>query len=215
MTDNDTDDDEYTPEYEFETFVLSPNIKFEILSLQPPPIEYMSILHTQKHEISGRQVWCGSMLLAKYFLTQLPLKRNILELGSGTGLLGMTLSKLCAATKIVITDGDDDAIELMKRNLIQNELLSSNNNIEIQKLVWGQDNNDLTLSSFDMIVAGDVLYKEILPPLFFATVNEYLSADGVLWLCHIPRAGMDHERVRRFAQDAGFGVEEVPSDHLT
>lgn len=63
---------------------------------------------------------------------------------------------------------------------------------------------------FDCILAGDVLYKSNLPLLFFQTVSRYLSrkADSALYLCHIPRAGITHERVVRAAQDAGLIIEE-------
>jgi hypothetical protein len=57
-------DDEYEPEYEPERFIIDGRFSVEVLAVVPPPLEYMSILHTQNQEISGRQVWCGSLLLA-------------------------------------------------------------------------------------------------------------------------------------------------------
>jgi hypothetical protein len=69
---NGRDDDSsqgYEPEYEPEQVVVSPtanlNITFQVLSVVPPPLEYMSTLHSQQQEISGRQVWTGSLLLAQ------------------------------------------------------------------------------------------------------------------------------------------------------
>jgi hypothetical protein len=35
-----------------------------VLTVVPPPLEYMSRLHSQQREISGRQVWTGSLFLA-------------------------------------------------------------------------------------------------------------------------------------------------------
>ena len=63
---------EYEPEYEPEEFHIvhkasGTDIALEVLSVVPPPIEYMSEIHTQKVEISGRQVWCGSLGLAYFF----------------------------------------------------------------------------------------------------------------------------------------------------
>ena len=96
--DNDDDDDDdcyYEPEYEWETITVPwpPSVvagggdgddsstatnnktppppqqrDFAVLSVLPPPLEYLSTLHTQHQEISGRQVWTGSLLLAQYFL---------------------------------------------------------------------------------------------------------------------------------------------------
>ena len=88
-SDDDDDDDSsvYEPEYEPETFDLGgyaaaankceenegrleskSRFTFEVLSVIPPPLEYMCTLHDRKEEISGRQVWCGSMLLCHYLL---------------------------------------------------------------------------------------------------------------------------------------------------
>jgi hypothetical protein len=81
----------YIPEYEVEIVTIADGkIELHVLSLQPPPLEYMSKLHSQRKEISGRQVWIGSLLLAN-FLCQENFKgmfdnKRVLELGSGTGM---------------------------------------------------------------------------------------------------------------------------------
>jgi hypothetical protein len=69
---NDRDDDSsegYEPEYEPEQVVVCKtakwNITLQVLSVVPPPLEFMSTLHSQQQEISGRQVWTGSLLLAQ------------------------------------------------------------------------------------------------------------------------------------------------------
>jgi hypothetical protein len=54
----------YEPEYEPERFVVAKEYEVEVLAVVPPPIEFMSTLHSNRQEISGRQVWCGSLLLA-------------------------------------------------------------------------------------------------------------------------------------------------------
>ena len=73
MVDHDETDtnSEYEPEYEPETFQVANNkITLEVLSVVPPPLEFMSELHSKQQEISGRQVWCGSLLLS-YLLCQM------------------------------------------------------------------------------------------------------------------------------------------------
>ena len=57
-------DEEYEPEYEPERFTISKEYEVEVLAVVPPPIEFMSALHSNQQEISGRQVWCGSLLLS-------------------------------------------------------------------------------------------------------------------------------------------------------
>jgi hypothetical protein len=55
----------YTPEYEPELVNVGGNLQLQVMSLVPPPLEFMSQLHSQRQEISGRQVWTGSLLLAQ------------------------------------------------------------------------------------------------------------------------------------------------------
>jgi hypothetical protein len=57
-------DEEYEPEYEPEDFLIADRYRVRLLAVVPPPLEYMVSLHATQQEISGRQVWCGSLLLA-------------------------------------------------------------------------------------------------------------------------------------------------------
>jgi hypothetical protein len=63
-TDTGDSDSDYQPEYEPEMFQVAGKINLQVLSVVPPPLEFMSALHSQQQEISGRQVWCGSLLCA-------------------------------------------------------------------------------------------------------------------------------------------------------
>jgi hypothetical protein len=62
--------EEYEPEYEPVEICVhhgnesQPPLTFRVLSVLPPPIEYLSQLHHDHQEISGRQVWTGSLVLA-------------------------------------------------------------------------------------------------------------------------------------------------------
>ncbi|CAN0225805.1 unnamed protein product, partial [Ectocarpus sp. 8 AP-2014] len=57
-------------------------------------------------EISGQRLWEGSLLLCAY-LVELDLQgKSVLELGAGTGIVGMLAAKLGAQT-LILTDGDD------------------------------------------------------------------------------------------------------------
>lgn len=207
----------------------------------------MATLHTKNQEISGRQVWTGSLTLAHALLELSDSQarcvienKRILELGSGTGILGMAISKICAAKQyfpsaLVLTDGDEKAIDLLQMNLANpvNEINASV--VRATHLVWGTtesgsiqcpdfcdwcrvhyptiwNNSASTDVVFDTIFAGDVLYKADLPKLFFGTAFSLLSRqcedESSLWLCHIPRHGVSHEMVIESAMDAGFSVEK-------
>ena len=241
---------EYEPEYEPESITISQNnlnITFQVLTVVPPPLEYMSSLHSSQQEISGRQVWCGSLLLSEYLLSSLDenlgiekpsldqfREKRTLELGSGTGIVGMSVATRLNPKCVALTDGDEEAVGLLIQNLEEESNGCSSNGIaKGTKLWWGKEgdgeggyvefcdwcrsnwpeiwNNDSSDENieFDCLVAGDVLYKKELPSLFFSTVKRFMSKDGVLFLCHVPRANVTQQVVKDAALDAKFICEEI------
>ncbi|GMH69341.1 hypothetical protein TrST_g1134 [Triparma strigata] len=234
-------DDSYEPEYEPEDVVVvdgdvdSSTLMLSVMTLVPPPLEYMSKLHDETLEVSSRVVWAGSLLLANNILRSPALtsssaqNKRILELGAGTGLVGLSLAKKEVAKLVCFTDGDEVALTLLKEN-------AGMNGVEITRgsaagvppaYLWGDDDSRINALEvwcrnhwtdgwgsdekfeFDTILAGDVLYKEGLPEVFFSSVNRLLAPSGVLLLCHVPRAEVTHERVEAAAVKAGMEFEEV------
>jgi protein-lysine N-methyltransferase EEF2KMT len=126
---------------------------------------------------------------------------------------------------VLLTDGDDQAVRLLQQNLSNpyNGFLNHGDTCDIGacKLRWGNESDYADLRKrrrridFDCIVAGDVLYKTELPPLFFQTVDVFLSREKktdfvpVLYLCHVPRASVTHEVVQEAARAAGFDIETI------
>ena len=148
----------------------------------------------------------------------------------------MAISKVCFPkynpTAIVLTDGDPKAISLLKSNLENPNNQVNTSIVKATHLLWDATNDgslrfadfsewfratynasasEYTTPLFDSIFAGDVLYKEELPKLFFATAFALLSkkADSSLWLCHIPRHGVLHSIVVDAAKSAGFVVTTI------
>ncbi len=226
MADSDSD---YEPEYEPETVQVG-DLSLSVMTLVPPPIEYMSVLHDKKEEISGRKVWCGSQLLAKYILESAMGSvrgMSVLELGAGTGIVGMTLAKLNECGVVAMTDGDEEALELLRKNVAMNGLEESDN-VGVTNYLWGDDKGRIdsfklwcrstfpgtfpeTISDikFEVLIAGDVLYKDGLPELFFESVQNLMRSDGVLYLCHVPRHKVTHDVVMDKAAAASFDIERV------
>ena len=158
---------------------------------------------------------------------------SLLELGSGTGILGMAVSKLLQPDScLVLTDGDDKAVDLLQSNLENpfNQIDSSF--VGCTRLRWGNASDGRYLDTwcrrrwnhhweknerlvFDTVVAGDVLYKSRLPEVFFRTVVQFLADDGDLWLCHVPRADVTQEIVVAAANKAGLLVDQIALDNIT
>jgi hypothetical protein len=150
----------------------------------------------------------------------------------------MAVSKLGNPACVVLSDGDEKAVSLLQDNLADPFNSIDSGKVKARFLLWGYDqvadftdwcrkaydgnesNNSVVWKEqdtvkMDCIVAGDVMYKRELPPLFFATVDALLlsrsdsSTGGTLWLCHVPRATVTHEVVMSAARDAGFAVETI------
>jgi hypothetical protein len=65
---------------------------------------------------------------------------RILELGSGTGILGMTVSKLGGhPTCVVLTDGDEKAVSLLRDNLADPFNSIDSDKVKPRLLRWGYD----------------------------------------------------------------------------
>jgi predicted nicotinamide N-methyase len=138
----------------------------------------------------------------------------------------MVASKLGNPGCVVLTDGDEEAITLLETNLASEANKIDSEVTKTTVLRWGdqKQQSDFTYwcqstwpdhfrnddVSFDYIIAGDVMYKSELPALFFSTCRDLLADGGTLWLCHIPRAHVDHDLVVAQATKSGFHIEEFP-----
>jgi len=108
----------------------------------------------------GNILWDGALSLAKFFAWHerqsgpgsLQAKSS-LELGAGTGVVGLTLGKLGATA--AITDNEPEVVQLMRRNIQANGLEAA---VSAHVLDWSDASTFLLKRHFDLIVAADVLY---------------------------------------------------------
>jgi len=149
---------------------------------------------------TGLTLWKASSLLCD-FLCANPLLvrgRRVVELGAGLGLCGILAHRL-GAVGTVMTDGDTDALENMRKNVdfnlrqvgvVADGAASSADLLPCAQLRWGRhveafkkrwtedtaDGGDEGCDGFDVIMGSDIIYAEdILEPLF-DTVMELLSS---------------------------------------
>ena len=210
------DDLEYEPEE-----VSIPNLPgghVTVLTVDEIPLELLASLESANAEISGRRVWPGSALLSLALCSgSLGVDISgisVVELGAGSGLAGMCAARL-GASKVVVTDGDQTSVDLARQNIQANNL--GDEVIREARLLWGSGDetqaflgNHTQTQGFDLVIAGDVMYKHELPPLFFETVKGLLSPEGRCLLCHLPRAGVSQGIVTDCARACGLKVEALP-----
>mmetsp|Transcript_29324 Transcript_29324/g.44745 ORF Transcript_29324/g.44745 Transcript_29324/m.44745 type:complete len:239 (+) Transcript_29324:2-718(+) len=111
---------------------------------------------------SGALIWDAGSALAEYLTdnaSEVSGKR-ILELGSGTGVVGLTAASL-GATEVILTD-KPELMTLLEQNIEANGLAS---NARAMPLVWGDDvttallhAGDDNLLRPDIVCGSDLLY---------------------------------------------------------
>jgi len=85
----------------------------------------------------------------------------VVELGAGLGLCGILSSQLNPHGRVVITDGDELAVEKLQANVDLNPP-SEGCVVDTRLLLWGQHESFVVENpgGFDVILAADVLYEE-------------------------------------------------------
>eukprot|EP00189_Rhodosorus_marinus_P004875 CAMPEP_0113956416 /NCGR_PEP_ID=MMETSP0011_2-20120614/2055_1 /TAXON_ID=101924 /ORGANISM="Rhodosorus marinus" /LENGTH=354 /DNA_ID=CAMNT_0000966571 /DNA_START=1 /DNA_END=1065 /DNA_ORIENTATION=- /assembly_acc=CAM_ASM_000156 len=117
----------------------------------------------------GQTTWDGAILLAKYFEHAQTTGSidfsgmTIVELGSGTGLVGTVCAMLGA--NVVLTDRPGVVTDLLRRNANRNRS-SVQGTLTVEALDWRIDEHVPRLLSqfrnFDLIVAAEVIYCDAL-----------------------------------------------------
>lgn len=103
------------------------------------------------------RMWDGGVALARFcnwWYESCSLADTVvLELGAGTGVLGLTLGSFGA--RVTMTDIDSKLVRLMDYNISQNAL---DGTMRACRLDWNDSSTYLSQVKFDLIVAADVLF---------------------------------------------------------
>ena len=141
----------------------------------------------QNYQGLGCTVWDGSIALAKMFENDLEiienLKRfNILELGAGCGLVGLTLLHLGA--KYVLLTDMEVCLPTLNENVFKNTQTSMRDRVQVMPYVWGEVTTALTKrqGKFDIIVAAEVLYDEVNSRLLAQSAVQLLAKNGIMFV---------------------------------
>ncbi|XP_064934651.1 uncharacterized protein LOC135587321 isoform X1 [Musa acuminata AAA Group] len=171
--------------------------------------------HTCKS--TGLMIWESAHLMSN-LLAENPsivAGKKMLELGCGSaGICSMIAAQL--AEVVVSTDGDTEALSLLRENIISNLETSLLNKIVVKRLLWGNTEDikaikDLCGHSggFEIIIGTDVTYNyDAISPLF-ETARELISnrengnCKPALVLCHIQRR-VDESSIISTALHFGF-----------
>lgn len=143
---------------------------------------------TPGHKQSGQYLWPASKAAANYFIdnwASLSIDAlQILELGAGCGLAGLSLATLVSnpETELIWTDYDYGTLSLIEESIELNSDQIASRKCYTEFLEWGNtskfsDSSCLNGAKFLFIVGADLIYsKDIILPLF-TTVKYFLKPD--------------------------------------
>ncbi|KAJ3758049.1 putative methyltransferase-domain-containing protein [Lentinula raphanica] len=136
----------------------------------------------------GGIVWPAGQILSNYLIKQgsdFMQGKHVVELGSGTGLVGLIAAKL-GAGRVWITD-QASLLDIMQQNLSLNRLQC---NCEVAELNWGTS-IPTAMSSPDVILAADCVYFEPAFPLLVRTLDSLATDKTQVFFCYKKRRKAD------------------------
>lgn len=127
----------------------------------------------RSREVTGDSVWAGTMCLLQWLSE--PQNRglfegkSVLELGSGTGIIGLSLAQM-GARRVVLTDLEQQ-LPLLRSNIAFNEDDHAGCLVSAAALPWGErPTGALARERFDLILGCEVMYIDaLLEPLACTT----------------------------------------------
>ncbi|KAL9030539.1 MAG: hypothetical protein Q9196_001360 [Gyalolechia fulgens] len=144
----------------------------------------------------GGQLWPGGMVLAQYLLRykmQELKDKTILELGAGSGLVGLALAlHPLRPSSIHLTDLPPILL-LLRHNISLNSPLTPTS---AHILEWGSPIPTSVHSPPGILVAADCVYFEPAFPLLLQTMQDLIGPDTVCYFCFKKRRRADMKFVK-------------------
>ncbi|NXN58672.1 MT21A methyltransferase, partial [Rynchops niger] len=169
-------------------------------------------------------VWDAAVVLCTYLeIGGIDLRdRSVIELGAGTGLLGIVATLLgkgffvslfkaiynCSA-RVTITDRAA-ALEFLESNVQANLPSELRPRAVVKELTWGKDLDNFPPGGFDFILGADIVYLEETFAELLQTLEHLCSEQTVILLSCRIRYERDHKFLKMLR--GRFSVYEVHYD---
>ena len=130
----------------------------------------------------GLHLWEASVVLTRYCLQNKEIfkNKNIIELGTGCGLLGISILKqIPEIGHYTFSDYQESVINNLNTNLIRNKL-KENKKYDILKLDW-RDYEKIDLK-YDIILGSELIYQGGYIQELAKLINKLLKDDGICYI---------------------------------
>lgn len=170
-----------------------------------------ALIHTLPGLGLRYQCWNSGKYLSKYLevhqsefaTSQKGRPMKILELGAGTGIVGIVAAKLFGSQATVIITDVTEVVPHMQKNIDINDFAIDNitTNITANSLVWGEEITNPEFFNQDYILASDVIYYEELYDILIQTLVE-LTESGTtkIFICCEKRRKIENRFWKRIAK---------------
>ncbi|EGW33618.1 uncharacterized protein SPAPADRAFT_136189 [Spathaspora passalidarum NRRL Y-27907] len=137
---------------------------------------------------TGLRTWEAALYLANYInrKTNTPYDfkdKTILELGCGTGLVGLALlknynSRIAPIKELIMTDGSTVVFDNVKDTLKLNSL-EKNMKVHFQQLIWGPDSfTENSDKQVDVILGADITYDSTVVESLCISIKDFFVHRG-------------------------------------
>ena len=135
--------------------------------------------------------WGGGLALARHLLDhpQITAGRRVLDLGAGSGLVGVAAA-LCGAREVLAVDVEQQAAAAMALN-------AAANGVALTVLI--QDLTDGEPPAADLVLVGDLFYERALAERVTAFLDRCLAAGAEVLIGDPGRAWLPRGRLSRLA----------------
>ncbi|KAF7665811.1 hypothetical protein LDENG_00130720 [Lucifuga dentata] len=169
----------------------------------------------------GCVVWDAAIVLAKYLETKQFYNpslgvnhwasRTVLELGAGTGVVGLMAATLGA--HVTVTDLED-LQTLLKVNIQHNQALISSGSMSAKVLKWGEDVSDFLPPPHYVLMADCIYYEQSIVPLV-ESLKVLAGPETCIICCYEQRTeGINPKVEKQFFEllQQNFTCKEIPLD---
>ncbi|XP_034720634.1 protein N-lysine methyltransferase METTL21A [Etheostoma cragini] len=151
-------------------------------------------------------VWDAAVVMCIYLeMGKVELKgKRVIELGAGTGLVGIVAALLGA--NVTITDREP-ALDFLSANVKANQPPDSQGSVVVSELTWGEGLERYPAGGFDLVLGADIVYLEDTFVQLVQTLDHLCSDTTVVLLACKIRYKRDTDFLSMLKQR--FIVEEI------
>ncbi|KXS12614.1 S-adenosyl-L-methionine-dependent methyltransferase [Gonapodya prolifera JEL478] len=160
---------------------------------------------------TGMKLWEGSIILAEHIFHRITVAgKSVVELGSGTGLVGI-VAAIAGAASVVLTDLEGQ-VDLVNENVERNvELVEDKDRIRVVEVDWTEQSDAVRnkIGMVDLVLASECLYLPHLHAPLLSTMRAVAHAGTRAFLSYKQR-GFGEEGFFAMAREAGWVVKMIP-----